>query len=143
MASSGTRLLTLTPADRRTSSHEAAIDCRSSISKGLAVWVENRLGPGNLDLHQTVSTRGWHRVFPVKRTILEFDYYNARGTRSMHYAVAGSFVQFLIDEVLGGDIAGFQRFYRRHQNNYAKHFGKSFGQLADAWAAFVEAMAAS
>ena len=111
--------------------------------EGLAVWVENRLGPGDIDLHRTVSNRGWHRVSPVTRTILEFDHDNARGTRSMHYAIAGSFVQFLIDEILGGDIAKFQNFYRGHQNDYTKHFGKSFRALADEWLVFVAAIAGS
>ena len=111
--------------------------------EGLAVWVENRLGPGSVDLHQTVRNRGWHKVSPVTRTILEFDYDNKRGTRSTHYAVAGSFVQFLIEETLGGEIAAFQRFYGGHHNDYETHFAKSFGQLADEWLAFIENLSKS
>ena len=111
--------------------------------EGLAVWVENRLGPSQLNLHEIVSGRGWHSRFPVTRTILEFDYDNERGTRSMHYAIAGSFVQFLIEEKLGGNLARFQAFYSGHQNDYEKHFGHSFERLADDWLTFVTKMAGS
>ena len=111
--------------------------------EGLAVWVENRLGPSQLDLHQIVSKRGWHDRFPVSRTILEFDYDNERGTRSMHYAIAGSFVQFLIEELPGGSLAKFQAFYAGHHNDYKKHFGLSFEQLARDWLNHVTKIAGS
>ena len=111
--------------------------------EGLAVWVENKLGPGALNLHRTVRTRGWHKIAPAARSILEFDYDNERGLRSMHYTIAGSCVQFLIEEILGGDITQFHRFYSGHQNDYEARFGKSFGELAEDWLAFVSTIAGS
>lgn len=109
-------------------------------SEGLAEYIRHTFSRKQ-DMHAYVKRQGFHKSHPVSAMV------NYRPTdapagseRNAQYSVADSFVKFLIEDVLGGDIKRFMAFYNSWQtgSDYEKHFGKTFGQLAKEWEIRIE-----
>jgi hypothetical protein len=100
--------------------------------EGLAVWVDSRVRE-KVDLHDRVRKAGYHALGTPLTVSTNFDFNDERGYAYAHYQVAGSFVQYLIEDVLKNDLDRFMAFYRSHQTDYEQSFGRSFDALAKGW----------
>ncbi len=117
----------------------------SYLSEGLSVYMQDRVGRnkaspnGDNDIHKAFIKEGTSHGHPKLgmaelERIQNFGILNDEDQIPL-YLQAGSFVKYLIEEVLHGDIKRFMKFYK--DGNYQEHFKKSFQQIEAGWREYI------
>ena len=119
----------------------------SLLQEGLSVYIQDTLGEKKSypnygkDLHryfyEVMSTNG--QLATSISMLRKFENFLCTGGAKeirTSYLSAGSFVRYLIEHVLGGDIKKFMKFY--YDFDFQKHFGKPFEQLEQEWLDFIK-----
>lgn len=111
--------------------------------EGLAEYIKIRLANRrDKDAHSWVN--GKFKEYGKKVSVLDIfneriggiERYDPRIVRQVNYSVAASFVRYLVEDVLHGDIKKFMEFYMAmdySDSAHKKFFGKDLRQLDSAW----------